>query len=808
VIDLSSLRTGVQASQLLADFGAEVIWVEPLGGSPIRDHVSFPMWGRGKQSIELNLRENTGRETLRSLVATADVLVESFRPGVMERLGLSYESLAKLNPRLVWLSITGFGPNGPMANVKGYEGVVMAKLGGFQAFRAMTDTPAPPFVATQYASFSASQTGLHGVLSALVERERSGLGQKVETNLALAFASLDTWAWYMHLVATRWPDAFRGGTAFDANGVPAGPMTYMLLIAMTRDGHWLQFAQVAPHLYAALMKALGLDWMFTDPYWKGIPVFDDAERRLELWNRMLESANQKTLAEWEAIFDADPNVFAEVFRRGDAVLDHPQLVHDGHVVTIDDVERGPVRQPAALAQLDVTPASLNRSAPRLGEHRLDLAALSSVGRSAAPSESSTASPDALRQLPLEGVTVLELAVLFAAPYGATVLTDLGARVIKVEALEGDPIRNMMPFPEAAGARVMQGKESVTVNITTPEGLAIVHQLAKRADLVLQGYRAGVAERLGVDSATLHAINPDLVYVNAPGYGIGPPNGHRPAFAPSIAAAGGLARANVGDSVLEEPGLDLAEIRRFARILSAGGTITNAQADGLAALGVGTALLVGLLARQRGAGGQTLLTSMLSTASHAMSDQVIDYPGAPSPRRPDDALHGLGARYRVYEAATGWVFLAAPMESEWKPLAAALESYTPLATDPRFATEADRAANDDALSAELAKVFGLRTDAEWERDLLAVDVACVAVTTETPETLLWSDEFGRASGYLVDVDHPTFDHHPRLAPTVQFSRSLTQAEPGVLAGTATDAVLTELGYSPEAIADLRAKKIIG
>jgi len=131
--------------------------------------------------------------------------------------------------------------------------------------------------------------------------------------------------------------------------------------------------------------------------------------------------------------------------------------------------------------------------------------------------------------------------------------------------------------------------------------------------------------------------------------------------------------------------------------------------------------------------------MLSTVSHAISDQLIDYPGAP----------------------------------------ASLEPYANLASDPRFATEAHRLANDEALASELAAVFAIRSNVEWERDLLAVDVACVTVTTETPEIILWSDEFGRASGYLVDVEHPTFDHHPRLAPTVQFSRSITQAKPGVL-----------------------------
>ena len=203
--------------------------------------------------------------------------------------------------------------------------------------------------------------------------------------------------------------------------------------------------------------------------------------------------------------------------------------------------------------------------------------------------------DAPGDLPLAGVTVLELAVLYAAPFGATLLADLGARVIKVEPLDGDPIRTIVPFPEAGGAKVMQGKESICVDLSTPEGLALVHELARRSDLVLQGFRAGAAERLGVDAATLCSMNPDLVYLAAPGYGTGPPCGHRPSFAPSIGAAGGIALANLGDTVAEAPGLDLDQVRDGAIRLSGAGAQTNAQADGFAALGVATSLLLGLVA---------------------------------------------------------------------------------------------------------------------------------------------------------------------------------------------------------------------
>jgi crotonobetainyl-CoA:carnitine CoA-transferase CaiB-like acyl-CoA transferase len=801
VLDLSPTRVGAQLGQVFADLGAEVCWVEPPAGSALRGESAFPFWARGKQSVVADLRTEVGRATVRDLAAASDVLIETFRPGVMERHGLGYEELRLLNSGLVYASVTGFGRQGPFAAIKGYEGIVYAKLGVFQAFQRMTSRPGPAFVSAPFASFAATQTTLHGVLAALFERERSGVGQHVEGSLAQGFSALDTWQWFVHLVRERFPDAYQPSEQFDADGVPVGAFPFMLLVTLTSDGRWLQFAQVAPHLFAAFMKALGLGHMLGDPEWAGIPAFDDIERRTELWDRMLTASNAKTLAEWEAIFDADPDVFAEAYRGGPDILEHPQLVYDGHTVDIADPRLGIVRQPGLLVHEEGRRDEIDFVAPDLGSGQ-------PAQEPAPPAASAGAADgDAATGLPLEGVTILELAGLFAAPFGTTLLTDLGARVIHVEPLSGDPIRPMMVFPETAGVKVMQGKESICVDITTPEGLEIIHRIVERCDVVMQGFRAGVARRLGVDSATLLGINPELVYLNAPGYGTGGPDGHRPAYAPSIGAAGGIGRTNVGSSVVERPGQSLDEIKDGARRMSSGTTITQATADGLAALGVATAILVGLVGRARGQDVPPLLTTMLSTASHAMSAQAVDYPGSSGPLVADTALRGYHARYRIYDASDGWVFLAAPGESEWASLVAALRDHVDLDRDPRFTTEQNRVEHDDALTETLTAVFVTRGKGEWERDLLAADVACVAVSTEAIESVLMSDAVGRASGYVVDVVHPVFDEHPRLAPVVRFSRSATRAGAGVLAGAQTNAVLSELGYDDAALADLHARNVI-
>ncbi len=235
-------------------------------------------------------------------------------------------------------------------------------------------------------------------------------------------------------------------------------------------------------------------------------------------------------------------------------------------------------------------------------------------------------------------------------------------------------------------------------------------------------------------------------------------------------------------------------------------MSNAQADGFAALGVATAILLGLEVRQRSGTGQEIFSSMLNTGTHAMSAQAVTYPGAPTEPAPEADLRGLGALYRIYDTADGYVFLAAPTESEWQALAAALEPHGDLAGDARFAADV-RDGNAGALIEELSAILATRTAQEWETDLLAQGVGCVAVHTGLIEEVLMSEEFGRASGLIVDVTHPVLDEHPRLAPYLTFSRSVTRALPGVLAGSHTDELLGRAGRDAEAIAEARSNNIV-
>jgi crotonobetainyl-CoA:carnitine CoA-transferase CaiB-like acyl-CoA transferase len=554
----------------------------------------------------------------------------------------------------------------------------------------------------------------------------------------------------------------------------------------------MQFSQTTERLWQAILRAAELEWTLADPVLREGTSSADPKVRVAFWEAALAAVRKKTYDEWLEVFDREPDVWAELYRVGTELLHHPQMEYDRRPVVIDDPSLGPVLQPGPIVAMESTPVDLSQSAPVLDA---DGDALRQRG--SAPKRSGIACDDAPAGPPLQGVTVIELGTFYAAPFGATILADLGARVIKIEQLDGDPMRTIMPFPEVGGIKVLQGKESVAVDMACPDGREIVLELVRRADVVLQTFRAGVADRHAYTAADLLAVNPQLVYLNAPGYGTGGPCGHRPAFAPTIGAGSGLGYRNVGgtENLPQGPELTMEEVKRYSMRLSTAAMAVG-HADGFSALGVGTALLVGLLAKRRGGPGQSMSTSMLSTMAHALSEDMVEYSGRPPMAVPDKDLLGLGPLYRLYETADGWVFLAAPEEDDWESLARTLALPTGLRDKP------------EELARRLSEAFRPRTADDVEAELTAVDVACVKVVAgPVEEVVMLSGGLGRTLGIVTEVTHPVVDRYPRLTPLARLSRSRGVAGPAPLCGQHTDAVLAELGYDQARIAALRDAGVI-
>jgi crotonobetainyl-CoA:carnitine CoA-transferase CaiB-like acyl-CoA transferase len=800
VVDLSTTLPGAQATQFLADCGADVIMVESPDGSPLRQLAGWPALLRGKRSVTLDLHDDADLERLRALLRRADVMVNTLRPATAERLGLTHDLLVERYPRLVVGAITGWGSTGPWRNYKGWEALVMAKTGVMHEKRGLTRRPGPAYIAAPYASWGAAHAAVQGILAALIERESSGRGQIVETNLVTGMGSMDPYNWFYEMVLERYPGAYEPmDAAYDDEGRPQAYLIYALLVAPTKDGRWLQFAQVSPRLIGAWLKELDLMGEIADPKWQGFPMLPTPELRTEWWDLMLERVRARTLAEWQQAMEDNKDLSGELLRSPDDSLDHPQTAYEARAVTVMDPELGPVRQPSTLIHADGKPLTDLRPAPRLGEHNDAVSFDEPAGATPSPQ---VPGPDAP---PLAGVTVLEFGSMFAGPYGATLLADLGARVIKVEPLEGDNIRTLVAFPEAGGGKVLQGKESVAVDFTKPEGLELVYELAKRSDVVLQCFRGKAAERAKIDEASLRAVNPNLAFVTTSGYGVDGPFSHRAAYAPSIGAASGLSLIDSQDG--GHAPVDLDDTHRRAVTLHAGAAVPAVQSDGIAAHGVGSALMVALYAQRRGIPIPNLVTTMLGTVQQALVVHNTGYAGRPVIKAGDDSFFGLNALYRMYRAADGFVFLAAPLPREWPSLAKAMAPYVDLHADERFASAESRAHHDDALIEALTPVFATKTSLEWEAELTAQDVGCVEVVERNSELVLQTDPYFEA-GYAVEAYSPIFEEHRRLAPLCRFSRSRSKAEAGCTIGQHTDAVLREIGLDDARIADLRSREIIG
>jgi crotonobetainyl-CoA:carnitine CoA-transferase CaiB-like acyl-CoA transferase len=240
-------------------------------------------------------------------------------------------------------------------------------------------------------------------------------------------------------------------------------------------------------------------------------------------------------------------------------------------------------------------------------------------------------------------------------------------------------------------------------------------------------------------------------------------------------------------------------------------MSGSNPDANSALAVATGMLLGLLARERGAPGQSMLTTMLNTMAHVLSEDMVEYEGRGPAPTVDGQILGLGPLYRIYPAAGGtWVFLAAAADKEWDALALALAAYADLTGHARFTTAQSRVEHGAELAEALSTVFAAKTAGEWERELAPLDVACVVVEPGPSEACIMEGDtaLARLEGQVTELDHPVIGAYIRLKPLVSFSRSRGVARGAPLLGQDTDAVLAELGYDDEAIADLRGRSIVG
>ena len=374
VLDLSRLVAGNMVSLQLADFGAEVIKIEePRKGDPLRAwHVEgrslfWKAYARNKLSLTLNLRKPRGRELLLKLVEHAQVLIENYRPGTLERMGLGPAVLNALNPGLIIVRVSGWGQTGPYAEKPGF-GTLVEGMSGFAAKTGFPDRE-PVLPPTALADMIAGLYGAYATLIALREIElKGGTGQIIDLSLLEA----------MHSVVGSDAAAFKAFGVVPRRQGSRSNITSPRNVYRTRDGRWLSISGSMQSMAERLYAAVGVPEMTKDPRFASnsarLANNEEAERPIR------EFIAGRDLAECLAIFEAAEVTAAPVY-------DIDQFVADRHVqgrqviVEVPDAELGSVTMHNVLPRLSVTPGALRRGAPRLGEHTAEI--LARIGVAAA-----------------------------------------------------------------------------------------------------------------------------------------------------------------------------------------------------------------------------------------------------------------------------------------------------------------------------------------------------------------------------------------------------------------------------------------
>ena len=357
IIDFTQVISGPMATRVLADQGADVIKVEPPAGDILR-HMggrsglspTFATVNRSKRSVVLDLKKEGGLESLLRLVDTADVFIQNSRPGIAERMGIGPKALRERNPRLVYVSISGFGESGPYAHKRVYDPLIQGMSGMCEIQGGVGGTPGlvRVIVPDKVTALTASQS----ITAALLARERTGEGQHVQLSM------LDA------VIAFVWPEGMAYHTFIADGDHKPKPVARRDLVFATRDGHMIA-STVAHREFQGFCRAAGKTEWLEDPRFQDTAgLVANAKERLEMMAGVLET---RTTNEWLTALDAEDVPCAPVLTR-DRLHENEQVRENGILVEEDHPVAGKIRQPRPAERLEATPSAISRPAPTLGQH--------------------------------------------------------------------------------------------------------------------------------------------------------------------------------------------------------------------------------------------------------------------------------------------------------------------------------------------------------------------------------------------------------------------------------------------------------
>lgn len=800
----SGSRASAVAGMMFADAGARVIKVESPEGNRLRKDAlgAFLVFNRGKESLVLDLHDAQAQATAREWIAQADVVIDGFGVGVMERFGLGYNQVQELNPALIYVSIKGFGSQGPYAQYKAHEPIVAAKIGllapgttGQHGFR-----PGPIYARSSIPSFGAANYAFTSAVAALMVREETGEGQFLESTLAVGSTPSDYFGTgfmqYMAGMLRYNPQSPPPAPAQAANKKNDGatqkvyPFSRQAAMLCSKDGRWIDSTQLMTHQAVALLKALELDVLLEDPAFQAAPYFETLEDAEAYSDLLIQRFSEQDMDYWMPRLMASPDVAFEVFAFSDEALDHPQIRYNGNVVTVDDPTYGEIQEVGPIAKYEKTPITITKSAPALDEHNslVKNVKLASYIQKAQSSVKKTHGP-------LSGMTIVEWGSFYAMPFGTSILASLGARVIKIEDLKGDPMRSSFGIREGSAIKTTEGKESICVNLTTPAGKKIAQDLIAGADAFVNGFRPGIETKMGLDYANLKAVNPNLVYLHATGYGTSGPYSKRAVFAGTASALTGRVGRHAALWLDPQRSTHLSALELKAEVMPR--LFAPTDGDSNAALVVATALVMALYNKLRTGEGQFVETSMINGNAWAYADELNRFAQRPEPPKTDEEFYGINALSRIYQTNDGWLMLVAPTQREWEHFVNGV-GHTELLSDDRFKDSSSREKNDAQLIETLTNILNAKSAQEWESILTAQGVGAVKVFDGAASQFTVTDPVMAETGLVLEVDHPLFGKMKRHGLPATFAKTPGVSAPACIAGQHTKALLEELGYTPSQI----------
>jgi crotonobetainyl-CoA:carnitine CoA-transferase CaiB-like acyl-CoA transferase len=816
VLDLSWGVAGPMATMLLADNGAEVTKIEPPGGDPFRSdphlRLGYKVWQRGKKSSILDLKDPEEHKLFLALAQTADILVESYAPGTTDKLGIDYATLSKLNPRLIYCSITGYGRDNERSQRPAYDALVQARMGmmfeqrGWPegSLRHLSGLPdpypdleipaewvqgaarsGPLFVASFWPSLGAFFNASLGIAAALRARHVTGHGQWVETSLfegALA-GSVGVWQ------RVEKPDARGFDTWIFTCKSPKGHF-------QSKDGQWLHNWVPNPRF---LLQAAAGETLNATP---DLTVQNDPDRFgtgpeellvMSHYQPILAEAVEKFSArEWiEAAATAE--VTMQPVRSIEASLADPALLEDGCVTELKDSELGTIRAVGNAFNMSKTQGRPGAPAVAPGantdEVKAEAANIIAQAKAESAADRSRAGSGAKLRAPLEGITVLDLGLAVAGPFGAQLLSDLGATVIKINGLY-DIFWHRVNVAYVCN----RGKKSITLNLKDPRAMKIFRELVSKADVVQHNMRYDAAERLKVDYDSLKQINPQLIYCHSRGFD----RGARARLPGNDQTGACLAGVQYEDGGMGRPGEGGETGRPLWSFTSFGDT-----GNGFLCA---VAIMHALSHRHVTGEGQFVDTSIINACLLNTSYAVAtpDGRGFERPRIGGDQI-GYSAGHRLYRTRDGWLCLVLATQAHWDALFAALSQPDLIS---RYATAEARHANDAALARVIADRLASESAAHWFGKLDEAGVPVEIVDAGFSLRLHDTPEF-QERRWVVSYPHPEVGRLDQIGLLLGFSETpgVIQGRP-LIVGEHTREILSGMGYSEDQMKTMEEQFAIG